>query len=168
MTTTFKTTGQSGNYLELGSNPVLIDDKTEMQPGIAVLGPNGSGSYVTLTDHDRRELAFKLLEDLFDVHYHYDTGLSINKQITLTPKKPRAKVGQFYRVISTPGMAEEWQGNPIARVKEVYDVSSDVVVELKDGNTSLWDYRLAELVGPLDVVEVVVETEWRERNSDDA
>lgn len=157
--TTFKTTGESGNTLEYKDHPVYIDGKTVFSPGIAVLGPNGSGNYVTLSDRDRRELAFKLLDDLFDVHYN--TGLPVDGQIMLTPKRPPAEVGQFYRVVSTSDMTTAFQGNPLVRVSEIYD-SGDLWVKTKAGDGTEWPRDRDGLVGPLEVEEVPVETEWRE------
>jgi hypothetical protein len=155
----FKTTGESGNTLDYKDHPTYIDGETVMQPGIAILNAGGSGSYVTLTDRDRRELAFELLEDLFDVHYN--TGLPVDGQIMLTPKRPAAEVGQFYRVVSNSDMSPEFQGDPLVRISEVYP-SGDVWVKTKDGSGSEWPRDRDGLVGPLEVEEVPVATEWRE------
>lgn len=103
----------------------------------------------TLSQRDVRELAFELLQEQFDVNYEPDGDA---RKITLTKKVPPVEVGQYYLVTSQPGMAPEWQNNPLAKVTK-----SDgrmFLLETEAGHTGTWTYSQVEagvLTGPLKV-----------------
>lgn len=148
--------GKSGT-----TNKIWIDGDN-----LAVVSEGEVGRYVTLSDYGRRKLALKLLEKLFDINAEYNAGwLGDEIAIILTPKRPPARVGEFYRVVSDSEMNDGWEKNPIVRVKEVSGDS--MLVELKNGSTSSWSTDLEGLVGPLNVVEVVVESIWAEKDEAD-
>ena len=131
------------------------DTKLEHDPerGMISVTKAGSGHYVFLSEHDLRELAFEILEAQFKVTYviNGDQEIHLTKKV---PPRPLPRVGEFYRVISAPGMAPGFQHNPIARVESVSPQGFGFFLRLADGKGSRW-HAMGQLEGPLDVREVV-------------
>jgi len=105
-----------------------------------------------IDDEARRELAFELLDDLYNVPI---VGRP-DQTIVLRPKPKRPKVGEYYQVSSTDGMNAHFQGNPIVRVIRVGRYSFDV--ETDKGVESTWPFDMRNLSGPVEVEQKVVTT----------
>lgn len=141
-------------YGKNGGNVVSLEPGT-----LVTIDTDGYGHEVTLSSDDQVSLALDLLADSHDIHEEADGS------VTLTRKRKRAEVGQFYRVKSAGSMMKPWQNNPIARVVKVDDgrgLGQRIILETSEKHQCGWS-NLDLLEGPLDVVEVTVKTEWRER-----
>jgi len=117
------------------------------------LSKNGNGLYVDdMDDATRRELAFELLDDLYNVPI---VGRP-DQAMVLRPKPKLPKVGEYYQVSSTDGMNPHFQGNPIVRVTKVGRYSFDV--ETDKGVESTWPFDMQNLSGPVEVEQKIVTT----------
>lgn len=108
--------------------------------------------FVQLSDADRVELAFELLEKDYHVQPHVSDG-----GYTMIPRPRRAKVGEYYRVKSTPRMSDRFQNEPIVKVVEIdIDRSENILLQFPDGSATVWGRNLKNLEGPIKVEEKVV------------
>lgn len=115
---------------------------------IAVINSQGNGFFVDLDSKARRELAFELLADQYDVSDDYNPS-KLSDVLMLTPKRPKPQVGDLYRVISDDGMTPEWRGNPVVQVTRVFGDGERILVQQPDGTECYWNAPYDSLEGPI-------------------
>lgn len=120
---------------------------------------NGLAYFVQLSEIDRRNLAFELLEKEYEVKESFRNP----GDYVLKRRLPEVEVGEYYRVKSQPNMMPEFKLNPIVKVAEIQPGREGrIILELEDGSRHSWTrLGMLNLTGPIKAEERKV---WIEIN----